>query len=107
MAKKMDEIVKYVKASPYRRVVLNRMGTSITSPEKIRATTNLQVRTIEHVLKSLKEKGIVKSMGKAGKRDLYTVTARGKAALVIKNQWGLYKWKGTSKQKRVSRASRR
>lgn len=103
MAKRMDEIVKYLKASPYRRVVLNSMGTSIISPEKIRTATNLQVRTIVHVLKSLETKGIVKSMGKTGKRDLYVVTALGKAALQIKNQWGLYKWKGTSKQKTVSR----
>jgi len=103
MAKKMDEIIKYLKASPYRRVVLNRMGSSITSAEKLRAKTDLQIRTIEHVFKSLREKKLIKPMGKSGKRTLYTTTALGKAALKIKNQWGLYRWKGTNRQRRISR----
>jgi len=103
MVKKMDEIVKYLRASPYRRSVLNAMGSSITSAEKIKAKTSMQVSTINHVLRSLNTKGLVKSRGMAGKRSLYETTALGKAALQMKNQWGIIKWKGTNKQRRISR----
>lgn len=103
MAKRMDEIVKYLKASSYRRAVLNAMGSSIMSPEKIASKTNLRVASVKPVLKALKGKGLVKSMGKTGKQELYETTALGRTALQMRSQWGYLKWKGTSKQRRFSR----
>lgn len=103
MAKRMDEIIRYLKASSYRRIVLNAMGPSIMSPEKIASKTNLRVASIKPVLKALKGKGLVKRIGKTGKQELYGTTILGKAALKIRNQWGYLRWKGTSKQKRISR----
>ena len=103
MAKKMDEIVKYLKASPYRRTVLDAVGTDVISPQKIRAKTNLDLSTIIYVVRSLKSKGLIKHLGKTGKQELYETTELGKAALQMKNQRGSYKWKGTSQQRRISR----
>ena len=103
MAKRMDEIIKYLKASSYRRAVLNSMGSSIMSPEKIASRTNLRVASVRPVLKALKGKGLIKRIGKTGKQELYETTSLGRTALRMRNQWGYLKWKGTSKQKRFSR----
>ena len=103
MAKRMDDVIKYLKASSYRKTVLNAMGGSITSPEKIASATNLKVASVKPILKALQRKGLVKRVGKTGKQELYEATAMGKRALEIKNQWGRLQWKGTSKQRRLSR----
>ncbi len=103
MAKRMDEIIKYLKTSSYRGAVLNAMGSSVMSPEKIASATNLRVAAVKPALKSLAQKGLVKHIGKTGKQELYEITALGSAALQMRSQWGYLKWKGTSKQRRVSR----
>ena len=103
MAKRMDDVIKYLKASSYRKAVLSAMGRSITSPEKIASATNLRVASVKPILKALQRKGIVKRVGKTGKQELYAATAMGKRALEIRDQWGYLKWKGTNKQKRLSR----
>jgi predicted transcriptional regulator len=103
MAKRMDDIIKYLRASGYRRAVLNAMGPSITSPEKIASRTDLRVANIKPVLKSLMKKGLIRYVGKTGKQELYEATSLGKAAIEMRNQWGHLYWKGTSKQRRISR----
>ncbi len=103
MAKRMDEIIKYLRTSSYRRAVLNAMGPSITSPEKIASRTNLRVASVKPILKALQGKGLVKRIGKTGKQELYEPTALGKAAFEMRDQWGSLGWKGTSKQRRISR----
>lgn len=103
MTKRMDEILKYLRRSRYRRMVFNAMGSRITSPQKIVSKTDLDLKTVEHVINSLKEEKLVKKVAKAGKQQLYEPTALGKAALKIRNQWGHLDWKGTNRQRRISR----
>ncbi len=103
MAERMDEIIKYLRASAYRRVVMNAMGTGVISPEKIASKTNLRAAAVKPVLKALKGKGLIKYLGKSGKQELYETTALGKAAIEIRDQWGHLRWKGSSDQRRISR----
>ncbi len=104
MPRRMDDVVEYLKKSRRRIAVLEALGRSITTSNKIAAKTHLQLRTVQAVLYDLMRKGLVKKpVSKTRRPMIYEATDVGKAALRMKDAAGTIRWKGSSKQKRIAK----
>ena len=105
MSKRMDDLVGYVCKSRNRLDVLNTLGRTITTSNKIAAQTRLQVGTVRSVLCDLKRKGLVKeAAAKTRNPKIYELTELGNAVVRMRDASGQIRWKGSSKQKRIARS---
>ena len=104
MPKRMDDIVGYVRKSRNRLDVLEALGSTITTSNKIAARTRLHVATVEAVLCDLKRKGLVKeAAAKTRNPRIYELTELGNAVVRMKDASGQIRWKGTSDQRTIAR----
>ncbi len=104
MPKRIDKIVEYVRKSRNRLDVLEALGSTITTSNKIAARTRLQVGTVRSVLCDLKRKGLVKEAAtKTRSPRIYELTELGNAVVRMKDASGQIRWKGSSKQRRIAR----
>ena len=101
---RMHEIVEFVKKSRNRLDVLKTLGNGMLSTNNIASKTHLNVRTVRAVINDLRKKKLVrKATRKKTRPMIYEMTSLGTAVLKMKDASGRMKWKGTSRQKSISR----
>lgn len=75
-------MVKYINKSRYRADVVKSIGTGVKIPKKISIDTGILFNHVSHVLKLLREKGVVECVNpKAHKGRLYKLTDAGLKSL--------------------------
>ncbi len=101
---RMDEIVEFVKRSKIRSRVLEALGKSILTANKVASRTDINVKTVRSAILDLRGKGLVKKATRGKQRPMiYETTKLGSSVLLMRDSRGRMMWKGTNKQKRISR----
>ena len=73
------EILGYVKASKYRKLILKLLHNEILTPKEIAERLNTTLAYVSKILRELEQKGLVKCLNPdAVKGRVYTLTEKGK-----------------------------